>query len=444
MAAQVESPQATEPVVAEPVAAAFEGQLEYCGSDEIRGWAWDRRNTQAVFVSIAIDGDPVCTVIADQHRADLEESGKRDGRCGFSIVPPSWCQDGRIHQVRVYVLNARPEFLISETSVRFAKQAVAPLPWPSRAFFHLPQEPGSQTQSARALLGRNRWLFLADDSNRCLMQITGRFPVSDKALADYRASFVRRRAILNDLGIPYLFFIAPTKEVVCSDRLPRGIEVDLDRMPASRISRAVAEDGFDIQLLAHALRAGEAERSTYFRTDTHWNAYGAHVAYRHVINEVGKIVACGAPHPYANFALKPYAGWRGDLAHKEKVCLGDGIDDLVPVSPSAFPRSVFAEDIEQLFDESGMVKDVKPDDHLRISRTRDTVVREHVDKSLPRAVFLRDSFTLPMIPMLQRHFSRSVFLWTPDLYVDVIKREKPDVIVQIMVDRFFVRVPDNI
>lgn len=426
------------------VSAAFEGQLEYCGSDEIRGWAWDRRNTQPVFVTIAIDGEPVCTVIADQHRADLEEKGKRGGRCAFSVAPPKWCQDGRVHQIRVYILNARPEFLISETAVRLARPPVADLQWPSRAFYHAPQEPGSQTQSAKALIGKDRWLFLADDSNRCLMQISGRFPMADKALEEYRTRFAQRRALLKNLGIPYVFFIAPTKELVCEERLPRGITVNREMMPATRIKREIAKDGFDIDLLEAPLRAGEAIRPTFFRTDTHWNAFGAHCAYQHIINTVNQHVKCGSPYSYDHFALKPYLAWRGDLAHKEKVCMGDDLDDLVPISPSAFPRQVFSEDIEQLYDESGLVTDVKPEPHLCISKTRDTVVREHSDKSLPKAVFLRDSFTLPMIPMLQQHFSRSVYLWTPDLYLDVIKDEKPDIIIQIMVDRFFVRVPDNI
>lgn len=437
-AALAETSRMMGAIPSEPLAA-FEGALEYCGSDGIRGWAWDRRNAQAVFVSIAIDGDPVCTIVADQHRVDLAERGMRDGRCGFSLVPPAWCQDGRIHQVRVNILNARPEFLISETSVRFAKNAPAPMRPSARAFFHLPQEPGSRTRSARALLGRNRWLFLADDNNRCLMQITGRYPISEKTLTDFRANFAQRRAILKDMGIPYLFFLAPSKEVICDDRLPYGIEVDLERMPASRISRALAQDGFEIKLLAPALRAAEAERRTYFRTDTHWNAFGAHIAYTNIINEINRIVPCGRPYAYDQFTLRPYKGWRGDLALKEKVCLGDGLDDLVPVSPSAFPRQVFSEDIEQLHDESGVASDVKPADEFRVSPTHASVVREHVDTSLPRAMFLRSSGAIPMIPMLQRHFSRSVFLWTPDLHVDLIAREKPDIIVQIMLDRFFVR-----
>ena len=191
-------------------------------------------------------------------------------------------------------------------------------------------------------------------------------------------------------------------------------------------------------------RAQKPEFKTYYRTDTHWNYLGAHTAYQAIIEHLCQFVDCGKPIPREGFTSKKLRNWRGDLSNKEKlVSIGDG-GELAACSPFAFTHTEFEEDVEQLIDESGDVSDAAVPEIMNISKTRASLVKQHKNPALPKVVFFRDSFTTLLAPMLARNFSRSSFLWVPEMVFPVIESEKPDIVVQIMVDRFSVRPPANV
>lgn len=62
---------------------------------------------------------------------------------------------------------------------------------------------------------------------------------------------------------------------------------------------------------------------------------------------------------------------------------------------------------------------------------------ERAAANLPRAVMFRDSFASSMIPFLSEHFRRIVYEWQgPNQFnYALVEREKPDVVIQEMVER---------
>ena len=54
---------------------------------------------------------------------------------------------------------------------------------------------------------------------------------------------------------------------------------------------------------------------------------------------------------------------------------------------------------------------------------------------LPRAVILRDSMAIPLIPLLSENFSRVVYASTRQLDRALIEREKPDIVIEELVER---------
>jgi len=54
---------------------------------------------------------------------------------------------------------------------------------------------------------------------------------------------------------------------------------------------------------------------------------------------------------------------------------------------------------------------------------------------LPRAVVFRDSFASRLAPYLSEHFGRVVYLWQNNFDAEVIRRERPDVVIQQIVGR---------
>src|SRR5262249_13661044 len=54
---------------------------------------------------------------------------------------------------------------------------------------------------------------------------------------------------------------------------------------------------------------------------------------------------------------------------------------------------------------------------------------------LPRAVVYRDSMGIPLVPLLSENFSRVVYVESRRLDPALILREKPDVVIEEMVER---------
>ena len=54
---------------------------------------------------------------------------------------------------------------------------------------------------------------------------------------------------------------------------------------------------------------------------------------------------------------------------------------------------------------------------------------------LPRAIMYRDSMAIPLIPLLAENFSRSVYVGSRQLDPAFVLRERPDVVIEEMVER---------
>jgi hypothetical protein len=80
-------------------------------------------------------------------------------------------------------------------------------------------------------------------------------------------------------------------------------------------------------------------------------------------------------------------------------------------------------------------------DYTKFSRP--TLVYENIDKDLPMA--FRDSTCQFMVPWIAEYFSRSFFIWDQgNVISEVIERERPDFVIQIMAERFIWNYPSRI
>lgn len=294
---------------------------------------------------------------------------------------------------------------------------------------------------ARALIGRDNWLFLAMDSNNVFGQLTGRQAMPLQGVAKYREVFLRRKFWFDSAGIPYFFFVAPTKEVVYADRLPAGYDINEDLFPAKSVLDVASEVGIRGSYLKDVLVAARRAGEVYHRTDTHWNIYGAHAAYVEIHQQISEVVPLSPVVPWQEIRTADHKTYRGDLSDKAKVVLvPDEPPRLLTVDESDLLPSEFNEPITRL---SGLPrhKTYEAADYLKVSETRETIVHEMDDKTLPTALVFRDSFTIALIPFLSAHFSRVVYIWKPEPDYDIIDREKPDLVININLDRFLRLIP---
>lgn len=294
----------------------------------------------------------------------------------------------------------------------------------------------------RGLIGRDNWLFLCGDSNDVVSQLTGRQAISEADLLKYQQVFKIRADTFKEMGLPYFFFVAPTKEVVYQDHLPVGYDVDIQQSPASKIMAAVENCGVPIMYLKDPLIAARQHFENVFcKNDTHWNICGGYAAYRAIHHQITAQLALTPPVEWHQLMTRNIDGYQGDLANKPKAMMVPGNPlRLIDVAEEDVSPDMNFETVLSLRGSMPFTK-MPVDDHLLVSTTREAIVHEIPDSTLPRAVVFRDSFAMAVMPFLSRHFSRIAYVWKPEPNFDIIRKERPDIVINLNLDRFLRAVP---
>jgi hypothetical protein len=310
-------------------------------------------------------------------------------------------------------LKAWPSAFQAYVEDHFALRAEL-IDWRSRALWRVFGTAGFDT----AIVGKDGWLFYAEDGS--LEDWIQAAPFPEAELADWTDALLRRRAFLARRGIPYLFVIAPDKQMVYPEYMPDALhrlrqEYRVDQLMT--YMRRAAPD-FAFLDLRDALRPAKGGELLYHRFDTHWNDRGALVAYQAIARALQQWFP----------TLKALE--RGDFTTDTSVSSGDKTTmlGLVDEGKQRMP---------------GLVLKRGAGFHVVAPRRPDPygedpiLIIEHEDQSLPRAIVYRDSFGARLIPYLSEHFSHVEYYWQNELDYEEIERQRPDVVIQVFTARHF-------
>ena len=306
-------------------------------------------------------------------------------------------------------------------------------------------------------IGRDGWLFYAAD--RILESRRGVLPFTEEELRGWQSRLEERRDWLASQGIRYVFMIAPEKSSLYAEYLPDALApafADLSAeassfadLSAEALAKEEASAGQDArgksatrldQLLAwmrarstvemldlrESLRAAKADVRIWHRTDTHWNDEGAFAAFQQIEAWLQSKFPAVRPLDRAEFDRKAVVGLGGDLAGM--LALMSRIPEERIVLTPRTPSPVRPAELTEAMNKRAWIP------------TRGPSVYECAEGEVPRGVILRDSFFQQVQPFLARHFQRSAFVWWA-FPPDVIADEKPDVVIEEMVERVLSR-PD--
>jgi len=457
----------------------LKGRIERLRGRELMGWAFDPSAPEEnLALTVVIDGEPAAHARADMPRRDLKEAGVGTGAHGFLVDLPERFFDGAAHVVEVEagspprpikgggeLVFRRPKPQVADKQAKArpaeAQRNIDPSDEPAGIAPPAAGRDGSQgppapvlppvpedrfpvipglPKTAFALLGHDDWLFLCNDSNRTLAQLDGSRRFTDEELDHYAAVFCARRDRFAELDIPYVFAVAPTKEIIYRDLLP-PVPIDNSPRPIEQlVTRLRLEHGCEILDLRGPVADSRLSGQAYLRTDTHWTPHGAYHAYFALMKEVAKRVPGADPVPLEHFVFVPQHGYRGDLSDKPKMLYLDG--RFIAADPTQFADDRFSETVMRVDREKLATDRCDVPQDYQISATRETIITETDDDTLPRAVVMRDSFAIECMPYLGESFSRAVYLWDANPNFEIIERERPDVVIQMMVERFLVRLPE--
>lgn len=274
----------------------------------------------------------------------------------------------------------------------------------------------------KVVLGKQGWLYYDGEPGENFIDIYYRSvkPFTVSELETWQTALEDRRRWLAKHGIPYLLVFVPNKETIYPEFLPDAVK---KLRETTRLDQLVnylrCNSTLDVLDLREALLAGKKRGQIYQRTGTHWNNLGAYIGYEQIINRLArrfpslKVMPLDSFHPYPSFQKIGF-----DLASM----LG---------FVEEFPEGMT---IKFALDGKSRKVDLPPDDP-RAPPERQPFAMENQDPLLPTAVMFRDSFAEILVPLLSQNFRRIAYVWSYQMKTDMILKEKPNVVIQEILER---------
>jgi hypothetical protein len=275
---------------------------------------------------------------------------------------------------------------------------------------------------SQVVRGSEGWLFLADEFSRVSYQRSE--PLSGQEAMTWVGELEQRRAIAAAAGAGYLFVAVPDKHTVYREFMPADMTVTA---PLSRLQMlrpaAMLGAGPAYLDLEPVLVAAKPTGQIYYRTDSHWNAYGAWVGYRAIADRLASLghqLPSRPDYAYADFPQGAFI--TGDLARLSAVSLSE---------QSPLPR-----DLGSACGGTTQAFPLAPLEPFFEHRTQ----RSTCAAGKGRALVLHDSFMIGLMPYLSTSFAEVVYVWAKaplPLYKALVERLKPDVVIEERAERYF-------
>ncbi len=272
-----------------------------------------------------------------------------------------------------------------------------------------------------AVLGRDNRVFV--DEHGILEAQRGANPLNVSELRAWRRALVSRARFAAAHGAEYVLVIAPESSSAYADDMPSA-HASIGPSRTDQFVTSLKDDApcvvLDLRDVIRAARALDRQGDkAYYPHGTHWTARGALAATRAIV----ELLAQELPRfPALASAVSL------DVTFRPIRSDGDSWAGRVHL------LGLLVNDDYQIVD---------PSQRWTATRTPTTdagvleTVRTDID--LPSAIVYHDSFGTALRGSLPCAFSRASFLRKPDFPTDRIERDRPDVVIHVVAERFLMR-----
>lgn len=137
----------------------------------------------------------------------------------------------------------------------------------------------------KALMGKNRQIFLQNDRNEVMVYLMGLKQLSHETLHHLIVSHQNRMALFASKGMHYFFCPIPDKAEIYPEDLPDGYTIH-SPTPLDQIFAHLRQIGAISLDLRPLFQAAKEQHILYYQCDTHFSLMGTYCAYTHIINFV--------------------------------------------------------------------------------------------------------------------------------------------------------------
>lgn len=264
-------------------------------------------------------------------------------------------------------------------------------------------------------IGKENWLFYT----KPLLIEESQKPFTRQELKQIQLNLRLITAWLKEHQISYYYLLLPYKQRIYPEFQSPLIAHNFQFSKMDQLYNEIKNDSLihciDVR---QNLLDGKKKLPTYLKTDTHWTEWGSYLAYVEVFNQISKEFPTLKPLGIEEFKIDTQLTGEGDL----QLMLGlknDIMYDYHKITPKHAPEIV-------IIDSS---KTANP--------TSKYSIRELKDKKTGLKIFVvRDSFTEYLRKFITPHFDRSFYAWMPIMPATKIIEEKPNLVLQEMLEQF--------
>ncbi len=209
-------------------------------------------------------------------------------------TPPTISEDG---------LNFPKEFDI------FFSDNFALRPMLITAYGYIGENIFKTSTSKEVIIGKDNFLFFT----QTLDSFTGEDQLSKEEIDQICLSLKAKQNILEGQGIEFLFTVAPNKNTIYPDKMPNRY---IKKPNTSNMEKLYAGlDSYDINYvnLAPSLIKANDTYQVYHKLDSHWNNFGAAIAYEDIMNATQGLVPDKTYMTYADKNFTQVENHLGDL-----------------------------------------------------------------------------------------------------------------------------------
>lgn len=255
----------------------------------------------------------------------------------------------------------------------------------------------------KVLYGKDGWLFLTNDTNRVLDQISGAIPYTSDIRSAWLDALSARKEHSRKYGYLYRFIIVPNKHCIYREFLPEAIKVSDDRLVMK-----LSSDFPELIIYPYQFLLDNKAKLLYHKTDTHWNSLATVLFMNSIANQLGS-------HEV-------------DFQIRQRTIVGDLGSKLDPKVSSITNEAV----IDGIHPVCVFDNNVPFDGHYHVFETK--------NKELPVGAVFCDSFFNTTINIISSYFSKLYVFSAPVFDKPIIEKIRPDVVLSENVERF-VRYP---
>lgn len=281
-------------------------------------------------------------------------------------------------------------------------------------------------------VGREGWLFLTGGSNRPIDYYSKKStPFNDKSVRLWSQLLLERKAKCEALGARYIHLLAPEKLSVYPEHC--SLPLDLNLRPGQRLRSLHELSEIFIDPVAYFNKV-KTHATLYWKTDTHWNYWGAFAAYQLLMARLGLVVENELTNsPFSEGVLTLDLGAKVDPPNKEMARYYRPIRDAV---------RTFANPLVQAQEENNRFSDVEWHVGTHVIYRNDVAPKN--DKTV---VVFGDSFSeyrpVLLTGLLAESFRETHFLWSSSIDFEYVGKVKPDVVISESAERFMSRIPSD-